>query len=257
MNSWAIAATAFACVFLSGLLGMYLRANLPQHHLNQESKDVVKLVMGLVATLAALVLGLLTASAKADFDTQNNEVQQSAAKLIELDRVLASYGPEAKEIRAGLQQRLVRRLQLTWPEESAAPATSRARLEASDTTSASEALVAGIRALSPQSPPQHDLQSQALQIGRDLLSTRWLMMAQTSTPLPLPFLVVLVFWLSLLFGSFGLFAPRNATVVAAFLLSVLAVSGSLFLILEMSRPFEGLIKVSSAPLRYTLSQLGK
>ena len=83
------------------------------------------------------------------------------------------------------------------------------------------------------------------------------MMAQTRTPLPTPFLVVLVFWLSVLFGSFGLFAPRNATVVAAFLLSVAAVSGSLFVILEMSRPFEGLIKVSSAPMRYALSQLGK
>jgi hypothetical protein len=257
VSSLAIAAIAFVCIFLSGLLGMLLRANLPQHHLQQDSKDVVKLLMGLVATLAALVLGLLTASAKADFDTQNNEVQQSAAKLIELDRVLASYGPETKGLRTGLQQRLIHRLNLTWPEESAALATAPARLDAPESVSASESLVADIRALSPQSQPQRDLQSQALQIGRDLLATRWLMMAQTSTPLPVPFLVVLVFWLSLLFGSFGLFAPRNATVVAAFFLSAAAVSGSLCLILEMSRPFEGLIKVSSAPLLYALSQLGK
>ncbi len=257
MSSGAIAVSAFACVFLSGLLGMFLRANLPQHHLNQESKDVVKLVMGVVATLAALVLGLLTASAKAEFDTQSNELQQSAAKIIELDRLLASYGPEATALRAGLRQRLTRRLDLTWPEESGTSTSHSAKLEAPETAPAAEGLLAGIRGLSPQSDAQREARSQATQVGRDLLATRWLIMAQTSSPLPTPFLVVLVFWLSVLFGSFGLFAPRNATVVAAFLLSVAAVSGSLFLILEMSRPFEGLIKVSSAPMRYALSQLGK
>jgi hypothetical protein len=257
VSSLTTAVIAFACIFASGLLGMFIRTLLPGHHVNQESKDVVKLVMGLVATLAALVLGLLTASAKGEFDTQNNELQQSAAKIVALDRALAGYGTEAGGIRAALHSQIIRRLDLTWPEESTTPTNRVAKLDAPGTTTEAEGLLAGIRALAAQSDAQRQAQADAVQLARDILATRWLMFAQTSTPLPVPLLVVLVFWLSVLFLSFGLFAPRNATVIAAFLLSVAAVSGSLFLVLEMSRPFEGLIKVSSAPLRFAVTELGK
>lgn len=257
MTSLTIALIASVSTFGSGMLGMFVRDRLPGHHLSAESKDTVKLLMGLVASLSALVLGLLTASAKAEFDTQSNELQQSAAKIIELDRSLAGYGAEAQPVRAALQQRLVHRLDLTWPEESTATEHASARLDDSQATQNSEGLLAAINALTPANDAQREWRSQALQLGRDVLAMRWLMMTQASVALPGPFLVVLLFWLSLLFGSFGLFAPRNLTVIVVLFLSSLAVSGSLFLIIEMSRPFEGLIKVSSAPIRYALSQLGK
>jgi len=89
-----------------------------------------------------------------------------------------------------------------------------------------------------------------------LLGTRWLRVAQLSNPVPLLFVVVLVFWLSILFGTFGLFAPRNATVITALVLCAVAVAGSIFLIMEMYRPFEGLMKISPEPMRFALSQLG-
>ena len=147
MGSETIAAVVFACVFASALLGMFVRARLPVHHLNADSKDVVKMAMGLVATMAALVLGLLTASAKGQFDTQTSEIQQAAAKVIQFDRVLAHYGPETKEIRDRLRQVMTYRLDLTWPEESATPQ----KLAGPEKMPPAEGLVANLRALSPQS----------------------------------------------------------------------------------------------------------
>jgi hypothetical protein len=124
-------------------------------------------------------------------------------------------------------------------------------------TRATEGLGDKIRDLSPRNDLQREFKSRAVLISSDLLATRWLQIAQLSDPVPLLFLVVLTFWLSILFGTFGLFAPRNATVIAALVLCAVAVSGSTFLILEMHRPFEGLMKISPDPMRYALSQLGQ
>ena len=252
-SSIAIASIVFACVFGSALLGMLVRSAVPEDHLNAESKDVVKLAMGLIATMAALVLGLLTASAKSSFDTLDSELTQGAANIILLDRVLAQYGSETKDMRDLLRQAVVYRLSLTWPEETSRPT----RVDAPETTPTVEGIQARIRALSPQNDSQRWLQSRAMTISGNLGAARWLMFVQFSSTIPLLFLIVLVVWLAVLFASFGLFAPRNVTVIAALALCALSVAGSIFLILEMSRPLEGLIKVSSAPLHYALSHLGQ
>jgi hypothetical protein len=253
MSELTIAVIVFSCIFGSALLGLFLRAALPDHHLSSESKDVVKLAMGLIATMAALVLGLLTASAKSSFDVQNAEIVHSAADIIRLDRALARYGPETKEIRDVLKQAVAFRIHLTWPEDGSA----RKNLDSAEMTRGTEGLEDKIRELSPRNELQREFKSRSLQISGDLLATRWLRMAQLSDPVPLVFLVVLVFWLSILFGTFGLFAPRNVTVIAALVLCAVAVSGSTFLILEMHRPFDGLMKISPAPMLYALSKLGQ
>jgi hypothetical protein len=252
-SSIAVASFVFACVFGSALLGMLLRSTVPVDHLNAESKDVVKLAMGLIGTMAALVLGLLTASAKSSFDTLDSEIKQGAAHIILLDRTLAQYGPETKDTRELIRRAVTYRVNLTWPEN----ASHTAQVEAPETTPSVEVIQAKIRALSPQNDDQRWLQSRAIEISGDLVGARWLMLAQAGSSVPLPFLVVLVVWLMVLFGSFGLLAPRNATVLAILALCALSVAGSIFLILEMSRPLDGVIKVSSAPLHYALSHLGQ
>ena len=104
----------FACVFGGALLGVYLRGVLPEEHLSGDSKDTVRLGMGLVGTMAALVLGLLVASAKNFYDTQTGELIQMSAKIVLLDRVLAHYGPETKEARDLLRSAVARALDKLW-----------------------------------------------------------------------------------------------------------------------------------------------
>jgi len=253
MQSIAISLLLLLCIFGSACLGMLLRTRLPTAHFNDDSKDMLKLAMGLVATMAALVLGLLTASAKTSFDVETSEVQQGAAKIIQLDRLLARYGPEAKPVRDELKALIALRLQLTWPEEY--PASGSAK--PSESPVVQERFLDHLDALEPKNDTQRDLQSAAVQLWHDLLATRWLVYSQAARPLPTPFLIVMGLWLSVLFAAFGLIAARNATTVAGLLVCAVVVSTSVFLILEMNRPLDGLIKISSLPLRYALSQLGR
>src|SRR4029453_5373693 len=253
MQSIAISLLLLLCIFGSACLGMLLRTRLPTAHFTDDSKDVLKLAMGLVATMAALVLGLLTASAKSSFDAETSEVQQGAAKIIQLDRLLARYGPEAKPVRDELNALIALRLQLTWPEEYPASGPD----NASDSPVVQERFLDNLDALEPKNTAQRDLQSGAGKIWHDFLATRWLVYSQAARPLPVPFLIVMGLWLSVLFAAFGLIGARNATTVGGLLVCAVVVSTSVFLILEMNRPLEGLIKISSSPLRYALSQLGR
>jgi len=253
MSAIGIALIVFACLLTSAILTMLLRAILPQHHLSQDTKDVVKMALGLIATMAALVLGLLTASAKSSFDQENSGIQQAAANIIKLDRALAQYGPETKDTREHLKQLLSFRIHQIWPENGSLPKD----LDTPEQMKASEGFVDAIRKLTPKTDIQSEVKSRVLQTAQDLIGTRWVLLVQAQNPMPIIFLVVLISWLCILFAGFSLFAPRNGTVIAVLVLCAVAVSTSIFLILEMNQPLQGLIKIPSAPLRYALSQLGQ
>ena len=241
----------FALVFGSALLAMFVRNALPEHHLSADSKDVVKLGIALIATMSALVLSLLIASAKTAFDTRSNQLVQVSADIIQLDRALARYGPETKEARSLLERSVAATLERFWPAESARP------IAIDPKASPVEALYDKMEELSPQNDAQRALRSQAETTALDMGRTRLLLFEHLDRSIPVPFLVVLVFWLCIIFASFGLFAPRNATVIAVLCVCALSVSGAIFLILELDRSFEGLLKVSGASLRAALAQLGR
>src|SRR5208283_3564223 len=249
MSSLAISSIVFACVFGGALVGLFLRSALPEHHLSAESKDAVKVGIGLIATMTALVLGLVVSTAKASYDTKNNELTAMSADILLLDRVLANYGPETRTIREQLRRAGARSLDMIWPQNGQAP-----RLEPA---AGGEVLYDMIEALSTKNDAQRGLQSQALQLSIELLKMRWLLFEQSGSSISAPFLFVLVFWLAVIFVSFGLFAPRNVTVVATLLVCALSVSGAIFLILELDRPFQGLIQISAAPFRDAVARLGK
>jgi len=244
-TSWII----FGCVFGGALVGMFFRAVLPERHLSAESKDVVKLGMGLIATMSALVLSLLIASAKSSFDTQRSELAQLSANVILLDRILALYGPETKGTREALRDIVAGAIDRVWPE-------NRTQAAQAEPTSAPESLFQKIEELSPKTEIQRSIQAQASKMTMDLTQARWLLHAQRGSSIPVPFLVVLVFWLTILFTSFSLFSPPNPTVIVTLLVCALSVSGAIFLILELDRPFGGFIQISSAPLRDALARLG-
>ena len=254
MSPLAISGIVFACISGGTLLGMVLRANLPEHHVTAESKDLIKLAMGLIGTMTALVLGLLIASAKSSFDTQRNGLAQLSANVIFLDRVLAHYGTESKDAREMLRASVADMLQQTWPGEK--PVSGQTE-RTSGTEGRYEGLYEKIQALTPSNDAQRTLQAQALRTAIDMAQTRWSVFAQKGSSIPFPFLAVMVSWLTLILAAFSLLAPPNGTVVTTLTICALAVSSAVFLILELDRPYQGIIHISSAPLRSAIEQLGR
>ena len=250
MSEIGIASIVFGCIFAAAIAGIWCRSRLPEHHLGSDSKDVVRIGMSLIASMTALLLGLVIASAKNGFDVQDTAVRNLAADIVTLDRTMAKYGPEAKQVREQIRQAVEARLEATWPSDGATsvPAGSAAP---------AENIEGQILALTPQNDAQRYLQSQALALTSDAMKTRWAAFAGAGNVVPTPFLVIVVFWLAVLFWSFGLFAPRNATVISVLLLCALSVAAGVFLILEMESPFTGVMKISSAPLRTALALLGQ
>ena len=253
MSSLTIGLISAGCIFGGVLLGVLLQKVLPEHHLDTASKDTVKVGAGMLATLTALVLGLLVSSAKSSFDAVNAGIAQTGAKIILFDHILADYGPETKEVREQLRNTVASTIERIWPTKK----TGSGGLRALESVDAAKTLQARLRELTPKNDLQKSLLAQASQIAGDVLQTRLLLVEQQQNELPSIFLVLLIFWLTGLFVSFGLFAPRNGTVLAVLLICVLSVSSAIFLVLEMNRPLDGFIKVSNAPLRKAVELIGK
>ena len=252
MSSLIVSSIIFGVVFVGSLLGMALRRRLPEDHIGDSSKDVVRLVMGLIATMAALVLGLLIASAKGSYDTQKSELVHASAQVIQLGRLLSLYGPDAAEARAQLRSTMEQVIDHVWPSDR----RGSANLALPAATTAPKDVLTLIGNLQPQTSGQRFAQSKALEIVEDLSMARVLLYEQSGASISFPFLVVLVFWLVILFTAFGLFAPTNATVIATLFVGAMSVAGAIFLILELDQPFAGLMRLSSGPLRDAIAQMG-
>jgi len=247
MTPIALSSIAFGCVAVGVLLGARGYSLLPEEYRKPDTKEVVRLGTGLVGTTVALVLGLLIGSAKNFYDTQNSEITEIAAGAILLDRVLAHYGPEAKDARDLLRDSIVSQVDRSrrhsnWVEPF---------------FGSGEPVFDKIQALSPQNDRQRSLQIQALGLMTKLGQTHWLMVEQRTSSVPMPLLAMLIFWLVLLFTSFGLFVRPNAAIIVSLMMSALAVCGAIFLILEMYQPDFGSIHTSDAALREALLQLGR
>jgi multidrug efflux pump subunit AcrB len=248
MSAIALSCVAFLCISAGALLALFL----PGHHLSTDAKDVVRLGTGLIGTIAALVLGLLIASAKSSYDTQSTQIKQMTANIVLLDNLLAQYGAEAADVRNLMRRSVVTLADRMWRESSSGAARA-APFEAS---AASEAFFAKLQRLSPQNDSQRSLQARAIQVSTDIAQTRLLMFAETDNSLPMPFMVVLIFWLAMIFASFGLFAQPSATIVGLLMVFGLSAAGAIYLVLELGQPFAGLMQIPSAPLRHALAPLG-
>ena len=238
-------------MFGGSLLGLRLGRMLPEDNLSPESKDVVRLSTGIVATMVALVLGLLIASAKGFYDTQTTEITQLAADAATIDRLLAHYGPEARPSRDFLRDAVSRVLDQMW----SAPRYGPNRAEPG--VGGSEALYDTLERLDPKDDEQRSIKSEALSTAFGMGQLRWLIYVQGATTLPLPLIAALTVWLTLVFISSGLFARPNPTVVASFFAAALSVSGAIWLIWEMYTPYTGIIRIPDAALRSVLSHLGQ
>jgi len=253
VKSEMVALLAFGCTFMAALLAMFIRDRLPKHHVEGDSKDLVKLVLGLIATLTAMVLGLLISSAHSAYDAQEAELQQLSIHLYQLDRILAQFGPDAVEDRDQIRQILTADIERIWP-------TGRAPTVVVGPLSAQlevESLIENIVALSPKNELQRLGQSRAIELLGKITDTRRLLIEQSRGALSWPFLVVLISWATILFFGFGLTTRFNPTVAAALFVGSLSVSGAIFLILQLNQPYGGWLQVSSAPLREVLAKIGR
>lgn len=253
MSAMAISGIAFACIFGGAFLGILLRNRLPGHHLSGDTKDVVRLGTGLIATIAALVLGLLIASANSTYQSQRSQVRQLTANIVLLDRTLAMYGAETDSLRNLLRRAVAVLADRIWRRDG----SDSGRAEPFEASDAALSFYNEILKLSPQTEAQRSLQARAMDASTDLAKARLLLFANSGEAIPKPFLVVLISWLAILFASFSLFANTNATTIAALGIFALSAAASIFLILELGRPFTGLMMLSEEPLRNALAPLGR
>lgn len=248
MSSSTIFLVTLLCIFSGIGLGAFIRKRLPEHHLQPESKETVKLASGLIATLVALVLGLLVGSAKSTFDSANNALVQGGAKIIVLDRAMRHYGPETEPIRTLMREGFAAGVERVWPSGDK-PSGNLGQFIASGGL---DKLTNAMRNLKPADDNQRMLQSQMLQLVNDIEQSDWLLIEESQTGLTPAFMLVLIFWMTILYTSFSILAPQNPTALAALLISALCTAAAVFLIIEMSHPFGGFIKASPAPLKHAL-----
>ncbi len=253
MNALGSAIGVFVIAFGAALLGMSLHLRLPDHSKDSDSRDVVKLVMGLIATMSALVLSLLIASGSSTYQAQQTEMQTISANVVLLDRLLAYYGPETKQQRDRLQQAVEDFHDRIWSRDSA----GWEGLNPKATQQGGQQFLEDLQGLTPKTDGQRDLKAQALQLAETLIQTRLLMFEQSGTTISWPFLAILVFWLCMLFLGFGLFARFNVTVTAALFIGAISVGGAVFLILELNQPYQGFMRVSDAPVRNALTLINR
>ena len=241
----AVALILFIVLVGVTLLGGRLRRLLSEEQLSDESKDAIKLALGLVGTMTAILLGLLISSAKGAFDTTRTEVIQMAAKVALLDRVLALYGPETAEARRALRDATADGVRRTWPAERSGPV----RLDPNPQMG--DAVYAPISRLAPRDDAQRALKTEAATLMVQLAEIR----AVPSVSKPL--LIALMIWLVVIFLGFSLLAPSNATSTLALMAGAFSVACAIFIILELDFPFAGIVRVPSEPMIKTLAHLGK
>lgn len=253
MSSLLNSLLVFCLVFGAAMTGGFLQRKLPGDHRDSPSKESVQLVMGLIATMAALVLSLLIASSHAYFATQQEELQKLAADVILLDESLGHYGEEAQPLRVVLREDVVAATRTMSPNEGVGSAI----VTAPGAGGQRPHLFAQVLALQPKTEAQRFDRSKALDLLAMIASTRLLIHEQSTSSVPVPLIAVMVIWLMLLFAGFGLFARLNATVLTAIALGAVSVASAIFLILDMSHPYRGLIHVSRAPIQTALDQIGR
>ena len=248
----ALSLMTLAAIILGTLLGAFLRYRLPSRHLSDDSKDVVRLGSALLATISALVISLLISSAKSSYDTQVNRVRQLASSVILLNQTLERYGSETNEAREYLRRAIDELVERIWRQGTSKQKSTTPYVP----TTVAELAFEKIAELSPRNDAQQFLKNRAMQIFLEIAQSRFLQFVEGRIdPIPFPFLIVLLFWLTIIFASFSLFSRLNPINVAALLVFAVSASGAVFLILELSQPFAGLMKISSAPLLDALAPL--
>ena len=251
MSSTAAFLASLASILIGAAVGMVLKRALPANLLEGGSKEAIRLGAGFLSTLAALVIGLMIASAKNTYDSQNTNIRQLGTNAVLVDQMLTQYGPEAKAARTLLREIIPSATLRIWRESASGKGGGSAFI----VSEMAERFYSAVEGLKPANPEQTSLKSRIIQLTTDMGRTRLLVFTQGDDAIPLPFFIVLVFWLVAIFASFSLFAEPGLIVVASTLVFALSVSSALFLIVDLSHPFEGLMQISNHHLHTVLPKI--
>ncbi len=247
MDSLLATSAALVLTLCGFTAGRYLGRHLPKEHLQSETTDFVKIVAALITTMAAILLGLQLSSAKNSFDSQQAEVTGIAADVIIFDTTLSHSGAGSQRAREIFHRLVAQMIDGTWPDEwhTARPAAPAGTSELYDSVSE----------IIPHTEEQRISKNNAITFALALAKqVRYLGKEQTSWT-SRALLAVELAWITIIFTSFGLIAPRNGTALAALILCACAVAIAIFLIVEMSEPFSGFIHIPSTALREALAQI--
>lgn len=229
-----------------------LRRSLPEHQLDSHAKDIVRLGASLVATISGLLLGLLISSANSSFSSQSLQVKHLASDIILMDQLLIRYGPEAQAARELLRSSVLPFVDEIWAKHgSSAP-----HEHVLQTNAPATRLFLALHELAPRNETQISIRTQMIQTIIDISKSRLALFEQADSSLPIPFLVVLLFWLTGIFASFSLFSPLNAISIGALVVIAASASGALYLIFELNTPFSGLMQIPRSTIANALSAFG-
>jgi hypothetical protein len=250
MSSILISSVVFVVVFSGALAGMGLRRVLPEDQLGPETKDIIRQATGLLVTMTALVLGMLVSAANSSYQDRKNELAEMGSSFALVDGLLTSYGPETEAIRLDLRRLAESGLERIWPSHASETSQLRPKEEG-------QLFYDQLQMLAPKNEAQIALKEAIISAAINLRHTYWLMfLGAEQSSLSFPLLAVVVLWLTFIFTSFGLFAPRTKTIFVTLVACALAVSGAIFIIMAMYAPFSGVMKISPSPIRNALSLMG-
>jgi hypothetical protein len=246
----AIAVLVFALISAGAFVGAMARRRVPEHHLSEETKSLVSVSTAVVATVSALVLGLLLSNANSSFNAVQGQVTSLSAEILRLDQLLRKYGPDTKPAREKLREYAERKRDDLFPNDSADVVLG--NQSTYELLQEAEELILAIK---PANARDQWWLAQAMTLAAKIGDTRFLLAQQTGQGTPKAVLVLLVFWLTLLFASFTLFAPSNLISTVTMTLCALAIAGAIGMILELERGFGGLVQVSSKPMNHAVAAL--
>jgi hypothetical protein len=250
MHDLAVVTMIFAIVFGGAIVGMGLRRRLPPEHLGSDAKETVRLATGLIVTMTGLVLGMLVSSAKGYYDNQKNVVAQMSSQVILLNALLLDYGPETKSLRKVTHEFVEDAVDRVWPKER----SGSSQLKPADN---GQRINEELDRLVPKDERQAATKGQIVSAIRNMRTAYWLMFLESEqASISIPMLLLVTSWLVAIFVSFGMFAPSNTTVQMTLLVCAVAVSGAIFVIMEMYSPFSGVLRISPVPVHDALNQMG-
>lgn len=250
MNNMIIGVITLVAILGGAFAGIKIRGWLPADHLTDETKSLVSVSMAVVATISALVLGLLISNANTSFTRLGGDVTALSAQILRLDHILRRYGPDAEPPRKSLLQYAEHKVDDLFPDGRA-----NVHLGNPVTYDLLQRVEEQLLSIKPASRRDEWWLGQAMVLAGKIGDTRWLLAQQVGQGTPKAFVALLVFWLTLLFASFGLFAPRNLTCIVTLTLCALAVAGAVTMILELEQGLGGLVRVSSGPMRHAVQTL--